>query len=103
MPGLTTRSKKAATETPVTIDYPVENEPVFPGHYAIRVHSPEDKPVEISINDGPWVDCRSSNGYFWFDWWPVESGRHRIRARAVGSKPKKVSERICIVEVPHSN
>lgn len=98
-----TRSKNVQAEAPVSIDFPVENEEIFPGHYAIRLFSPENKPMEISIDNGPWVACRAANGYFWFDWWPVKGGKSRISARVVGSNAKKATTRTCVVHVPHSN
>jgi hypothetical protein len=97
------RFKKTGLDTPVAIDYPIENEMVFSGHYAIRISCPQNTSVEVSIDGGPWQACRQSNGYFWFDWWPEKGGVHNISARPAGLNKKKAPVRTCTVSEPHKN
>jgi hypothetical protein len=101
MLGIKNRSKKSTPESAPTIDYPTENEQIFPGHYAIRVSS--SGPVEVSINEGPWEVCREANGYFWFDWWPEKSGKFKIAVRIAGKEAKKPIFRKGTVMAPQSN
>lgn len=85
--------------TDIRIDYPREEELVIPGHYAIRITALPDAQVEISINDGEWMGCRTALGYYWFDWEPSKAGETTIVARQkIGKGRAKKSElRFCRV------
>jgi hypothetical protein len=91
--------KIAAPALDVAIDYPKEEELVLSGHYAVRISATPEAQVEISFNDGEWNGCRTSLGYYWFDWNPAELGETVIKARVrVGAGRWKVSaERFCRV------
>lgn len=50
------------------IDYPQTRETVGFGPYSLRVTAPLDaRDVKISLNDGPWKQCRKTDGYYWLD------------------------------------
>lgn len=91
---------KSKSVPQIVIDYPRENERVFPGHYAIRIGTPALGQVEVSIDKGQWQACRLTNGYYWFDWWVSEPGSHSIAARIKldGKRILKSSERKCVVK-----
>lgn len=90
------------TSMGVSVDYPAEGEKIIPGSYTIRISSLATPALEVSINGEPWQICRESLGYWWFDWWPMDSGEHKIVARAQTGKAKwkKSSERTCVVIGP---
>lgn len=98
-----TQGKK--TGLSVVIDYPVEQEKIMPGHYAVRISAVNAERVEVSFNKGDWQVCRFADGYFWFDWWPAGSGKVVITARAQSgkSRSKKSEERSCFIISPNSN
>lgn len=98
------RTAKPPKAPAVILDYPREGETVSPGAYAIRVAAACDHKVEVSIDGGPWAECRQSVGYFWYDWAPSAPGEHRIVARAKNGSPrfKTSPERLCVV-VPSAN
>ena len=85
MPTRTTtqRRKTPAEAAPVAppasqIDYPQEGEKIIPGHYAIRI-SADATDVEINVS-GDWKKCRTSVGFFWYDWQPTP-GRYELKFR----------------------
>lgn len=84
-----------------TIDYPQEGEMVYPGHYAVRIGAPGAEAVELSINEGPWLECRKSVGYFWHDWDAGHFGGCSLIARAkVRDKWARSASRVCVVASP---
>jgi hypothetical protein len=89
----------------VTVDYPIEDELVMPGHYAVRISALPEAEVEVSISGGEWQTARSSMGFFWFDWWPAETGDATVAARARVGKGrwKKAADRHCRVTGSGSN
>ena len=64
------------------VDYPQEEEVVSHPSYTIRIGAPEAARVEVSLDDGPWQECRPSAGYWWYDWSGYLPGRHQARAQA---------------------
>ena len=65
----------------ICIDYPTANETVYCGHYCFRLGSLKEVPyMRVSINGGPWQDCRRANGYWWFDWWNFQTGSFTLEA-----------------------
>ena len=98
-PKRAVKAAKAPKAPAVGLDYPREGETVSPGSYAIRIAAACDHKVEVSIDGGPWAECRQSVGYFWYDWEPSEAGEHRIVARAKNGGPrvKTSQERLCVV------
>ena len=77
------------------IDYPANNEQVYCGHYCFRLGSPSHISwLKISINGGPWQDCRNANGYWWYDWWNFTTGNFYAEAYGcVNGKEVKTAKR----------
>jgi hypothetical protein len=66
------------------MDFPKETEIITSPDYTLRFNpSDETQSVQVSIDDGPWQECRKADGHFWFDWAHYASGRHAIAARAI--------------------
>lgn len=81
----TVKAVKTADENKATkiicIDYPMANETVYCGHYCFRLGSLKEVPyMRVSVNGGPWQDCRRANGYWWFDWWNFQTGSFTLEA-----------------------
>lgn len=74
--------KTTAAEDFINIDFPTNNEeiPIGTG-YTIRISASLCETVQISVNDGEWMECRNASGYWWFDWDEVEPGKYKIYAR----------------------
>jgi hypothetical protein len=76
-------SRNVTVEAHVIVDYPKEMEIITSSHYTLKFgSSDETRTVEVSIDGGPWRECRKTGHYFWFDWTNYMSGRHEIIARA---------------------
>lgn len=87
------KAKTASSESKgsfVIIDYPTEGEVVSGLAYCMRLGASGEGNVEISINGGDWAPCRSSAGYWWFDWGYYMPGPHKITARIVNSNGKVI-------------
>lgn len=78
-------AKKAATqELQVSVDYPQQDEGITSREYTVRVGvTPAAEKVEVAIDRGPWLACRSAEGYWWYDWSGYAPGIHRVTARAL--------------------
>lgn len=100
---MSTRAEKS--DLSIHVDYPLEEELVMPGHYAIRIGSDSEAEVEVSINDSEWQTCRWSVGYHWYDWWPTQAGDINIvlRFRTGKGRWKKTDRRRCRVIGSASN
>jgi hypothetical protein len=72
--------KKAAAKTAIVVDFPVEGQLVLSQDYTFRLTSAEEGAVELSLDGGPWLACRESVGFWWFDWKPTP-GDHEAVAR----------------------
>lgn len=84
------------TSKAICIDYPVNNETVYCGHYCFRLGGTANNIewMRVSINGGSWQDCRHANGYWWFDWWNFETGAFYAEALAlVDGKEVKTAKR----------
>jgi hypothetical protein len=80
---------RAAVPAKPTIDYPHQDEKIASRHYTIRVNAPIScDTVDVSIDQGPWLACRDSVGYWWYDWSDFDSGPHEVIARARAQKGK---------------
>ena len=74
-----------AAQAPISLDYPQAGETITASHYTLRLTVPEGAAyVEVSIDDSAWQPCRFSVGHWWYDWADYASGRHTLRARAMG-------------------
>lgn len=74
------RSAKAASR--LVLDYPKETERITSPQYTIRLSASEAfQMVEVSIDAGPWQECRRCGGHYWFDWTDYSSGPHEIEIR----------------------
>jgi hypothetical protein len=74
---------KGSSSSYIVIDYPNEGEIISGLHYALRVGASSDGYAEISFNDGEWLPCRFSGGYWWFDWTDFTPGHHCLSARLI--------------------
>lgn len=87
--GVTTAVKtKSTTKTSAKnglyIDYPKNNDTVYCGHYCFRIGTVGNSEwVKVSVNGGPWIDCRRANGYWWYDWWNFQTGSFIAEALAI--------------------
>lgn len=67
----------------VVLDHPQQGEKIASPDYTLRVGTVGDvERVEISIDQGPWLPCRYSVGYWWHDWTGYPAGRHQAEAKA---------------------
>ncbi|OGS20700.1 MAG: hypothetical protein A2252_04840 [Elusimicrobia bacterium RIFOXYA2_FULL_39_19] len=94
--------KKEKTNYYIVIDYPQDNEIIHHPHYTIRLGASENwsspNRVEISIDGGEWVQCRYSDGFFWYDWSNYQPMEHKIVAcikDSNGKIAKKTGIRKC--------
>lgn len=79
------------------IDYPQQDQVVTSATYSFRVGGPDSlASMEVSVDRGPWRECRRSCGYWWFDWSGYSNGEHTLVARGqnrdgspVGSTPRR--------------
>lgn len=93
-------TRNATVEAPVEMDYPKGMEVVTSSHYTLRFSaSPETQLIEVSIDGGPWRECRKAGGHFWFDWANYMSGRHEIHARAMQADGRIEETGVCRVRV----
>lgn len=65
-----------------TIDFPKEGERLG-ASYTVRVCAPGALAVHVAIDQGPWLECRESVGYWWYDWTPEICGEHEVIACAL--------------------
>lgn len=72
-------------KTELTIDYPQASETIVSTNYTLRLDGGPAAAVQVSIDDGPWTDCRRDVGYWWFDWCGYETGRHEVKAQALSA------------------
>jgi hypothetical protein len=64
------------------IDYPREEEVITSADYTFRFCAPDETAkVEVSLDGGPWRECRRAHGYFWFDWSHYRRGEHLLGVR----------------------
>jgi hypothetical protein len=87
----------------VVIDYPKNNEVItHKQHYAIRIGTPNQGIVEVSIDNGEFQKCRFSSGYWWYDWHNIPEGEHILVARLIDPQKNRVlrkSEKVvCVVK-----
>lgn len=98
IPGLSkTVEEKPATKPCLNVDYPQQGETVRRGHYAVRISGGNGE-SQVAVNEGKWEPCRLDGGFHWYDWYPEQTGSHRLLVRTrIGSKWVK-TERVCDVE-----
>jgi hypothetical protein len=65
----------------IWIDHPIQGERFFAAAYVIRVGVGGADRVEISVDKGPWLECRLTSGYWWHDWTNIARGPHTLVAR----------------------
>jgi hypothetical protein len=65
----------------IWIDFPVQNEVLRATTYVIRLGVGGADLVEISIDQSPWLPCRLTSGYWWYDWANIARGKHTLVAR----------------------
>ncbi|HBL15717.1 MAG TPA: hypothetical protein DD417_02850 [Elusimicrobia bacterium] len=86
----------------LNLEYPESNEKVNLGWYTFRIASNVTGPVEVSIDDGPWMPCRESVGLWWFDYCCELPGKHKVVARVTNElgMVSKTAARSFSVESP---
>ena len=65
----------------IWIDFPTQSEALFAPTYVVRIGAGGTDLVEISIDKSPWLPCRLTSGYWWYDWSNVSRGKHTLVAR----------------------
>jgi hypothetical protein len=68
------------------VDYPRDGERVASREYTLRIATALPGVVEVSIDDGEWLPCRSAAGFWWRDWSGYGEGLHRVLARVTRHK-----------------
>ncbi len=94
-------SKKSKYE--ITIDHPKDGEIItHKAHYAVRIGTPNQGIVELSIDGSEFYKCRHSVGYWWYDWCNIPSGQHTLVARLVDPQKNRTLKKSqpvkCIVK-----
>lgn len=75
----------AVAEPRPVIDYPLPGEAVASTQYSVRITVPgTPEHVDLSINRGPWLPCRSAAGCYWYDWAGYSDGKYELIARIPG-------------------
>jgi hypothetical protein len=87
----------------ITIDHPKNGEVItHKAHYAVRIGTPNQGVVELSINGCEFYKCRHSVGFWWYDWHNIPQGEHILVARLVDPQKNRTlrkSEPVkCIVK-----
>jgi hypothetical protein len=65
----------------IWIDFPIQSEALRAPTYVIRLGVGGADLVEISIDKSPWLPCRLTSGYWWYDWSKIARGKHTLVAR----------------------
>jgi hypothetical protein len=65
----------------IWIDYPTQSETLRATAYVVRLGVGGADLVEISIDKSPWLPCRLTSGYWWYDWSKIAKGKHTLVAR----------------------
>lgn len=65
----------------IWIDFPTPNETLRGPVYVVRLGVGGATTVELSIDKGPWLPCRHTSGYWWYDWSAIGAGKHTLVAR----------------------
>jgi hypothetical protein len=88
---------RAAVPPFIWIDFPTQSETLFAPTYVIRLGVGGADLVEISIDKSPWLPCRLTSGYWWYDWSAIAPGKHQLvaRMRTSGNQWFKTPPRLC--------
>ncbi len=79
----------------ITIDHPKDGEVItHKAHYAVRIGTPNNGVVELSIDGSEFHRCRHSVGYWWYDWHNIPVGKHVLVARLVDPQKKPYFKKI---------
>lgn len=92
-----TSGKKPKYE--IVIDHPKDGEVItYKAHYAVRIGTPNKGLVELSIDGAPFVKCRHSVGYWWYDWHNMQTGKHTLVARLVDPEKNRTLKKSEVVK-----
>ena len=95
----TQEANPAITPVPpyLWIDFPTQSEILRGPIYNIRLGVGGADLVEISIDKSPWLPCRLTSGYWWYDWSAITRGKHTLtaRMRAADGRWFKTPSRSC--------
>jgi len=72
---------QAPTAPYIWIDFPLQSEILRGPAYNVRLGVGGADLVEISIDKSPWLPCRLTSGYWWYDWSNIAPGKHTLVAR----------------------
>ena len=85
----------------IWIDFPTQSETLRGPAYNVRLGVGGADLVEISIDKSPWLPCRLTSGYWWYDWTNIAPGKHtlvaRMRTAPTTSGTKRLREPVPIV------
>lgn len=99
----TPRETEAAAKTigvSAVLDHPQQGEIITAPKYTFRIGTLGNiELVEISINQGPWQQCRNAAGYWWYDWSGYKSGRYQAEAKAQTKDGQVVTSMQCNFQV----
>ncbi len=91
--------KTRSSKYQIFIDHPKNGEEItYKAHYAIRIGTPNQAKVEVSIDSGEYQQCRFSSGYWWYDWCNIPPGKHKIVARLVDPQKNRTLKKSAVVE-----
>lgn len=76
------KSVRKHAKNHVMIDYPTPGEILVGTHYTFRMQSATPGRIELNLDGGEWLSCRTDVGYSWFDW-TCQPGDHILTARVV--------------------
>ncbi len=81
----------------IWIDYPLQGEILTAPTYVMRLGVGGADLVEISIDKSPWLPCRLTSGYWWYDWSAFAKGKHQLiaRMRTPDGRWFKTPPRVC--------
>jgi hypothetical protein len=81
----------------IWIDHPAQDETLRAPIYSVRLGVGGGDLVEISIDKSPWLPCRLTSGYWWYDWSGIPKGKRTLVARMRTSDGRwyKTPPRIC--------
>ena len=72
---------RAPTPPYIWIDFPAQNEVLRGPVYNVRLGVGGADLAEISIDKSPWLPCRLTSGFWWYDWANIARGKHTLVAR----------------------
>jgi hypothetical protein len=67
----------------VSVECPGEGDAIARPSYTFKISATYGVDgVEVSIDQGEWLPCRESLGFWWYDWSGFDAGEHELTARS---------------------